>query len=109
MSTSLCRYTSGGVRLWDTQHWDSGTSYFRPTHANTDVTDAPNLHISHVQVNKMVAAAAFEDGKEGKGTDRRVEALHIVKEMLQWPSSVFLQVSIHSCTVRRKCEDLETV
>lgn len=63
-STFLGRYTSGDVRLWDTRHWDSDASYFRPTHANTDITPKP--HISHVQVNNMVAAAAFEDGKGGE-------------------------------------------
>lgn len=59
--TLLGRYTSGDVRLWDTHDWDSDASHLRPTHANTDVTPKP--HISHVQVNSVVAAAAFEEGK----------------------------------------------
>lgn len=55
------RYTSGDVRLWDTLHWDSTASYLKTNSlsANTD----PRPHVSHVQVNNSVAAAAYEDGK----------------------------------------------
>ncbi|GLD54356.1 F-box/WD repeat-containing protein 8 [Lates japonicus] len=56
----LAGYTSGDVRLWDTLHWDSAASYLKPNSlsANTD----PRPHVSHVQVNGTVAAAAYEDG-----------------------------------------------
>lgn len=58
----LChRYTSGDVRLWDTLHWDSSASYLKTNSlsANSD----PRPHVSHVQVNSKVAAAAYEDGE----------------------------------------------
>ncbi|XP_029366423.1 F-box/WD repeat-containing protein 8 [Echeneis naucrates] len=53
-------YTSGDVRLWDTLHWDSKASFLKPNSlsANTE----PRPHVSHVQVNSIVAAAAYEDG-----------------------------------------------
>ncbi|XP_072289641.1 F-box/WD repeat-containing protein 8 [Eucyclogobius newberryi] len=53
-------YTSGDVRLWDTLHWDSGASYLKPNglSANTE----PRPYVSLVQVNRTVAAAAYEDG-----------------------------------------------
>ncbi|XP_030594091.1 F-box/WD repeat-containing protein 8 [Archocentrus centrarchus] len=53
-------YTSGDVRLWDTLHWDSTASYLKANSlsANTE----PRPHVSHVQVNSTVAAAAYEDG-----------------------------------------------
>ncbi|XP_033829072.1 F-box/WD repeat-containing protein 8 [Periophthalmus magnuspinnatus] len=53
-------YTSGDVRLWDTFHWDSGASYLKPNglSANTE----PRPYISLVQVNRTVAAAAYDDG-----------------------------------------------
>uniref|UniRef100_A0A8D3AJ70 F-box and WD repeat domain containing 8 n=1 Tax=Scophthalmus maximus TaxID=52904 RepID=A0A8D3AJ70_SCOMX len=56
----LAGYTSGDVRLWDTLHWDSKASFLKPNglSANTD----PRPHVSHVQVNGTVAAAAYEDG-----------------------------------------------
>ncbi|XP_071339788.1 F-box/WD repeat-containing protein 8 [Trachinotus anak] len=56
----LAGYTSGDVRLWDTLHWDSNASFLKPNSlsANTD----PRPHVSHVQVNRTVAAAAYEDG-----------------------------------------------
>lgn len=55
------RYTSGDVRLWDTLHWDSTASYLKANSlsANTE----PRPHVSHVQVNGMLAAAAYEDGQ----------------------------------------------
>lgn len=59
----LChRYTSGAVRLWDTLHWDSSASYLKTNSlsANSD----PRPHVSHVQVNSKVAAAAYEDGED---------------------------------------------
>lgn len=58
----LCRrYTSGDVRLWDTLHWDSSASHLKANSlsANSD----PRPHVSHVQVNSKVAAAAYEDGE----------------------------------------------
>ncbi|XP_047447379.1 F-box/WD repeat-containing protein 8 [Mugil cephalus] len=56
----LAGYTSGDVRLWDTLHWDSASSYLKVNglSANTE----PRPHVSHVQVNSSVAAAAYEDG-----------------------------------------------
>uniref|UniRef100_A0AAQ5YC41 F-box/WD repeat-containing protein 8 n=1 Tax=Amphiprion ocellaris TaxID=80972 RepID=A0AAQ5YC41_AMPOC len=56
----LAGYTSGDVRLWDTLHWDSAASYLKANSlsANTE----PRPHVSHVQVNGTVAAAAYEDG-----------------------------------------------
>uniref|UniRef100_A0A672IGT7 F-box/WD repeat-containing protein 8 n=1 Tax=Salarias fasciatus TaxID=181472 RepID=A0A672IGT7_SALFA len=56
----LAGYTSGDVRLWDTLHWDSAASYLKANglSASTD----PRPHVSHVQVNDAVAAAAYEDG-----------------------------------------------
>ncbi|CAL1615746.1 unnamed protein product [Knipowitschia caucasica] len=53
-------YTSGDIRLWDTLHWDSGTSYLKPNSlsANTE----PRPHVGLVQVNRTVAAAAYQDG-----------------------------------------------
>ncbi|XP_028270049.1 F-box/WD repeat-containing protein 8-like isoform X1 [Parambassis ranga] len=56
----LAGYTSGDVRLWDTLHWDSSASYLKANSlsANTE----PRPHVSHVQVNGTVAAAAYEDG-----------------------------------------------
>ncbi|KAK7933838.1 hypothetical protein WMY93_004734 [Mugilogobius chulae] len=53
-------YTSGDVRLWDTLHWDSGASYLKTNSlsANTE----PRPYVSLVQVNRTVAAAAYEDG-----------------------------------------------
>ncbi|XP_076127189.1 F-box/WD repeat-containing protein 8 [Alosa pseudoharengus] len=73
-------YTSGDVRLWDTHHWDSEASYLRPTHANMDVTLKP--HISHVQVNKIVAAAAFEDGSvDVWSTETGSEPIHHLQHL----------------------------
>ncbi|KAL3975431.1 hypothetical protein ACER0C_021317 [Sarotherodon galilaeus] len=56
----LAGYTSGDVRLWDTLHWDSTASYLKANSlsANTE----PRPHVSHVQVNGTLAAAAYEDG-----------------------------------------------
>ncbi|KAM6930441.1 F-box/WD repeat-containing protein 8 [Xenentodon cancila] len=56
----LAGYSSGDVRLWDTLHWDSTASYLKANglSANTN----PRPHVSHVQVNSSVAAAAYEDG-----------------------------------------------
>ncbi|XP_013866584.1 F-box/WD repeat-containing protein 8 [Austrofundulus limnaeus] len=56
----LAGYTSGDVRLWDTLHWDSTASYLKTNSlsANTE----PRPHVSNVQVNNTVAAAAYEDG-----------------------------------------------
>ncbi|XP_006640378.2 F-box/WD repeat-containing protein 8 isoform X1 [Lepisosteus oculatus] len=56
----IAGYTSGDVRLWDTLHWDSGASYLRPSHVAMETALRP--HISHVQVNRTVAVAAYEDG-----------------------------------------------
>ncbi|KAJ8286027.1 hypothetical protein GJAV_G00033680 [Gymnothorax javanicus] len=57
----IAGYTSGDVRLWDTLHWDLGTSYLRPTHLVMSAEDA-KPHVSQVRVNQVVAAAAYDDG-----------------------------------------------
>ncbi|XP_070689118.1 F-box/WD repeat-containing protein 8 [Pempheris klunzingeri] len=56
----LAGYTSGDVRLWDTLHWDSTASYLKTNSLSAD--SDPRPHVSHVQVNSTVAAAAYEDG-----------------------------------------------
>ncbi|KAM4576784.1 F-box/WD repeat-containing protein 8 isoform 2-T2 [Odontesthes bonariensis] len=56
----LAGYTSGDVRLWDTLHWDSTASYLKPNSLSANTNPRP--HVSHVQVNSTVAAAAYEDG-----------------------------------------------
>ncbi|KAM9392739.1 F-box/WD repeat-containing protein 8 isoform 2-T2 [Pholidichthys leucotaenia] len=56
----LAGYTSGDVRLWDTLHWDSTASYLKAN--SLSATKDPRPHVSYVQVNSMVAAAAYEDG-----------------------------------------------
>ncbi|KAG7236507.1 hypothetical protein INR49_000881 [Caranx melampygus] len=53
-------YTSGDVRLWDTLHWDSKASFLKSN--SLSVQTEPRPHVSHVQVNSSVAAAAYEDG-----------------------------------------------
>lgn len=58
----LCfRYTSGDVRLWDTLHWDAAASYLKTN--SLSANSEPRPHVSHVQVNGTVAAAAYEDGE----------------------------------------------
>ncbi|XP_037536148.1 F-box/WD repeat-containing protein 8 [Nematolebias whitei] len=56
----LAGYTSGDVRLWDTLHWDSSASYLKTNSLSANTSPRP--HVSHVQVNNTVAAAAYEDG-----------------------------------------------
>ncbi|XP_034547953.1 F-box/WD repeat-containing protein 8 [Notolabrus celidotus] len=56
----LAGYTSGDVRLWDTLHWDSTASYLKTN--SLSANSEPRPHVSHVQVNSTVAAAAYEDG-----------------------------------------------
>ncbi|KAM8886696.1 F-box/WD repeat-containing protein 8 isoform 1-T1 [Spinachia spinachia] len=56
----LAGYTSGDVRLWDTLHWDSPASFLKVNGLSANSTPRP--HVSHVQVNGTVAAAAYEDG-----------------------------------------------
>uniref|UniRef100_UPI0037E80144 F-box/WD repeat-containing protein 8 n=1 Tax=Semicossyphus pulcher TaxID=241346 RepID=UPI0037E80144 len=56
----LAGYTSGDVRLWDTLHWDSTASYLKTN--SLSAHSEPRPHVSHVQVNSTVAAAAYEDG-----------------------------------------------
>ncbi|XP_041856579.1 F-box/WD repeat-containing protein 8 isoform X2 [Melanotaenia boesemani] len=56
----LAGYTSGDVRLWDTLHWDSTASYLKTNSLSANTNPRP--HVSHVQVNSTVAAAAYEDG-----------------------------------------------
>ncbi|KAK5870792.1 hypothetical protein PBY51_003708 [Eleginops maclovinus] len=56
----LAGYTSGDVRLWDTLHWDSTTSFLKIN--SLSANSVPRPHVSHVQVNSTVAAAAYEDG-----------------------------------------------
>uniref|UniRef100_A0A672YHN7 F-box domain-containing protein n=1 Tax=Sphaeramia orbicularis TaxID=375764 RepID=A0A672YHN7_9TELE len=56
----LAGYTSGDVRLWDTLHWDSSASFLKAN--SLSVNTDPRPHVSHVQVNRTVAAAAYEDG-----------------------------------------------
>uniref|UniRef100_A0AAQ4P152 F-box and WD repeat domain containing 8 n=1 Tax=Gasterosteus aculeatus aculeatus TaxID=481459 RepID=A0AAQ4P152_GASAC len=56
----LAGYTSGDVRLWDTLHWDSPASFLKIN--GLSANSAPRPHVSHVQVNSTVAAAAYEDG-----------------------------------------------
>ncbi|XP_068594818.1 F-box/WD repeat-containing protein 8 [Brachionichthys hirsutus] len=53
-------YTSGDVRLWDTRHWDLTASYLKTN--SLSALSEPRPHVSHVQVNNTVAAAAYEDG-----------------------------------------------
>ncbi|KAM7415734.1 hypothetical protein PAMA_018002 [Pampus argenteus] len=56
----LAGYTSGDVRLWDTLHWDSTASYLKANSLSANTNPRP--HVTHVQVNSAVAAAAYEDG-----------------------------------------------
>ncbi|XP_071391463.1 F-box/WD repeat-containing protein 8 [Centroberyx affinis] len=56
----LAGYTSGDVRLWDTLHWDSTASYLKAN--SLSANSEPRPHVSHVQVNSTLAAAAYEDG-----------------------------------------------
>ncbi|XP_073322471.1 F-box/WD repeat-containing protein 8 [Pagrus major] len=56
----LAGYTSGDVRLWDTLHWDSTSSYLKTN--SLSANSEPRPYVSHVQVNVTVAAAAYEDG-----------------------------------------------
>ncbi|KAM9744477.1 F-box/WD repeat-containing protein 8 [Menidia menidia] len=56
----LAGYTSGDVRLWDTLHWDSTSSYLRTNSLSANIDPRP--HVSRVQVSGAVAAAAYEDG-----------------------------------------------
>ncbi|XP_059192281.1 F-box/WD repeat-containing protein 8 [Centropristis striata] len=56
----LAGYTSGDVRLWDTLHWDSTASHLKTNSLSANIVPRP--HVSHVQVNATVAAAAYEDG-----------------------------------------------
>ncbi|CAK6959780.1 F-box/WD repeat-containing protein 8 [Scomber scombrus] len=56
----LAGYTSGDVRLWDTLHWDSTASFLKSN--SLSVNTNPRPHVTHVQVNSTVAAAAYEDG-----------------------------------------------
>ncbi|XP_068460539.1 F-box/WD repeat-containing protein 8 isoform X1 [Clinocottus analis] len=56
----LAGYTSGDVRLWDTLHWDSTASHLKIN--GLSANSEPRPHVSHVQVNSAVAAAAYEDG-----------------------------------------------
>ncbi|XP_037834879.1 F-box/WD repeat-containing protein 8 isoform X2 [Kryptolebias marmoratus] len=56
----LAGYTSGDVRLWDTLHWDSSASYLKTNSLSANTNPRP--HVSHVQVNNTVAAAAYQDG-----------------------------------------------
>ncbi|XP_030271578.1 F-box/WD repeat-containing protein 8 [Sparus aurata] len=56
----LAGYTSGDVRLWDTLHWDAAASYLKTN--SLSANSEPRPHVSHVQVNGTVAAAAYEDG-----------------------------------------------
>ncbi|KAG2470675.1 FBXW8 protein, partial [Polypterus senegalus] len=56
----IAGYTSGDVRLWDTQNLDIGSPYLRPSHVSRESALRP--HVSHVCVNENVAVAAYEDG-----------------------------------------------
>lgn len=56
------RYTSGDVRLWDTLHWDSSASYLKTT-SSLGASWENRPAVSHVQVNSILAAAAYNDGK----------------------------------------------
>uniref|UniRef100_A0A3P9M3Z4 F-box and WD repeat domain containing 8 n=1 Tax=Oryzias latipes TaxID=8090 RepID=A0A3P9M3Z4_ORYLA len=56
----LAGYTSGDVRLWDTLHWDA-TALFLKANSLSALT-SPRPHVSLVQVNATVAAAAYQDG-----------------------------------------------
>lgn len=55
------RYSSGDVRLWDTLHWDSTSSFLKANALSENSNPRP--HVSHVQVNSTVAAAAYDDGR----------------------------------------------
>uniref|UniRef100_A0A3P9NDZ0 F-box and WD repeat domain containing 8 n=1 Tax=Poecilia reticulata TaxID=8081 RepID=A0A3P9NDZ0_POERE len=56
----LAGYTSGDVRLWDTLHWDSTSSFLKTNSLSANTHPRP--HVSHVQINSTVAAASYEDG-----------------------------------------------
>uniref|UniRef100_A0A3P9IFX6 F-box/WD repeat-containing protein 8 n=1 Tax=Oryzias latipes TaxID=8090 RepID=A0A3P9IFX6_ORYLA len=56
----LAGYTSGDVRLWDTLHWDATASFLKAN--SLSALTSPRPHVSLVQVNATVAAAAYQDG-----------------------------------------------
>uniref|UniRef100_A0A3B5A7N6 F-box and WD repeat domain containing 8 n=1 Tax=Stegastes partitus TaxID=144197 RepID=A0A3B5A7N6_9TELE len=67
-------YTSGDVRLWDTLHWDSAASYLKAN--SLSVNTDPRPHVSHVQVNGALAAAAYEDCVDLWSTETGGEPIH---------------------------------
>lgn len=78
-------YTSGDVRLWDTLHWDATSSFLKANSLSAHTSPRP--HVSHVQVNATVAAAAYQDGGCSV-IDKNTDFLHVVIQRVKSSQAV---------------------
>lgn len=51
--------------MWDTLHWDATASFLKAN--SLSALTSPRPHVSLVQVNATVAAAAYQDGEYNRG------------------------------------------